>query len=236
MRLQRRRLLTALPLVAAASRARAETVDLALICDTTLAPALRLASAAYRRQTGVQVFVFPTGPGLIVPQLEREVQNDIVVSQPAILAQVAHAGIVDAITSTQWRNPLVIAGLQNARTDGGTFAVPDPSVASDFDGPALLARLQLDPARVLGAVDTDEVAFLITSGAAQVGLLHLTDVRADERLGVIRPVASEVHPPLLYAAAVNRSAGRPNPQGFVSFLAGSEGTGILAAAGLEVVT
>jgi molybdate transport system substrate-binding protein len=236
MGLSRRRLLATLPLVAAAAQARADTMDLALICDTTLAPAVRRAAAAYRQQTGVQVFVFPTGPGLIMPQLEREVQNDIVVSQPAILARAASAGIVDTTTGAQWRNPLVIAGLQDARADGGTFAAPDPSAASDFDGPRLLARLGLDPANVLGAVDTDEVAFLITSGAAQAGLLHLTDVRADQRLAVIRTVPSEVHPPVLYVAAVNRFAGRPNPRGFVAFLAGKDGAAILTTAGLEVLT
>ena len=46
--------------------ARADTVGLALNCDTTLAPALRQAAAAYRARTGVRVFVFATGPGLIL--------------------------------------------------------------------------------------------------------------------------------------------------------------------------
>ena len=79
----------------------------------------------------------------------------------------------------QWRNPLVIAGPQGTASIDRTFAVPDPSPASDIDGPALLARLDIRPNRTLGAVDTDEVAFLLTTGSAQGGLLHMTDVRAD---------------------------------------------------------
>ena len=110
------------------------------------------------------MFIFATGPGLILPQLVRDIQNDIVVTQTAILAQ---AGIIAAPVRAQWRNPLVIAGLR--RRQMAPFAVTDPSPASDIDGPALLARLAIKPARTLGAVDTDKVASLLTTGAAQAG-------------------------------------------------------------------
>ena len=115
-------------------------------------------------------------------------------------------------------------------------AVTDPSPASDIDGPALLARLAIKPARTLGAVDTDEVAFLLTTGAAQAGLLHMTDVRADPRLAAVRPVPAEAQLPPLYAAAVTRLARRPNPEDFVAFLTTREAGDILVAAGLEAIT
>ena len=178
------------------------------------------------------MFIFATGPGLILPQLVRDIQNDIVVTQTAILAQ---AGIIAAPVRAQWRNPLVIAGRAGAATTDGAFAVTDPSPASDIDGPALLARLAIKPARTLGAVDTDEVAFLLTTGAAQAGLLYMTDVRADARLAAIRPVPAEAQPPPLYAAAVTRLARRPNPEDFVAFLTTKEAGDILAAAGLEAI-
>ena len=44
----------------------------------------------------MRVFVFPTGPGLILPQLVRDIQNDIVVTQTTILDQAAQAGVVAA--------------------------------------------------------------------------------------------------------------------------------------------
>ena len=127
------------------------------------------------------MFIFATGPGLILPQLVRDIQNDIVVTQTAILEQAAQAGIIAVPVRAQWRNPLVIAGRAGASTTDGVFAVTDPSPASDIDGPVVLARLAIKPARTLGAVDTDEVASLLTTGAAQAGLLHMTDVRADAR-------------------------------------------------------
>jgi molybdate transport system substrate-binding protein len=222
-----------LALAAVSRPAVADTIDLALNCDTALAPALRKVAAAYRARSGVRVFVFPTGPGLILPQLVRGIQNDIVVTRTTILEQAVRAGVIASAVRAQWRDPLVIAGLSGTATIDGTFAAPDPTPASDIDGPALLTRLDIKPTRVLGAVDTDEVAFLLTTGAAQAGLLHMTDVRADERLAVIRPVPPEVQSPLLYAASVTRLARRPDPAGFVAFLATEEATAMLATAGLE---
>ena len=229
-----RRALPLLALAAAIAPARADTVDLAVNCDTTLAPALRRAAAAYKARTGVRVFVFATGPGLILPQLVRGIQNDIVVTQTTILDQAVQAKVVASAVRAQWRNRLVIAASHGATDSDRVFAAPDPSPASDFDGPALLARLGIKPSRILGAVDTDEVAFLLTTGAAQAGLLHMTDVRADAGLAVVRPVQAELQPPLLYAASVTQLARRPNPEGFVAFLAAPEGAAILTAAGLEV--
>jgi molybdate transport system substrate-binding protein len=178
--------------------------------------------------------VFPTGSGLILPQLVRDIQNDIVVTQTAILDQAAQAFVIAGPRRAQWRNPLMIAGLQPTAITDGAFAVADPSAASDMDGPALLQRLHIRPTRTLGAVDTDEVAYLLTTGAAQAGLLHSTDVHADARLAVIRRVPADAQAPLDYAATVTRLARRPNPAGFVDFLAGAEAAAILTAAGLEI--
>jgi molybdate transport system substrate-binding protein len=231
----RRRALPLLALAAVGSSALADTVDLSVSCDTALAPALRKVAAAYKARSGVRVFVFPTGPGLIPPQLVRDIQNDIVVTTTTTLEQAAKAGVVSAAVRAQWRNPLVIAGPQGTASTDRTFAVPDPSPASDIDGPALLARLDIRPNRTLGAVDTDEVAFLLTIGSAQGGLLYMTDVRAADGLIVIRPVPVAVQIPLLYAASVTRLARRPNPEGFVAFLASKDATDMLAAAGMEPI-
>jgi molybdate transport system substrate-binding protein len=232
----RRRALPLLALAAVGAPAVANTLDLAVTCDTTLAPALRRIAAAYKTRSGAHVFVFPTGPGLILPQLMRQIQNDIVVTQTTILDQAAQTGIIASPVRAQWGNPLVIAGLRDTAPIDRIFAAPDPSLASDIDGPALLARLDIRPTLTMGAVDTDEVAFLIASGMAQAGLLHMTDIRANEGLVVIRPLPTEVQPPVRYAASVTRLASRPNPEGLVSFLASKDATEILAAAGLEAIT
>src|ERR1700692_4214279 len=94
----RRGLLGAVPMLASAAVAarsgHAEVAVLSVACDTTLATALQKVAAAYRARAGVRVYVFPTGPGLILPQLRRDIQNDIVVTQVAIMEQIALAGII----------------------------------------------------------------------------------------------------------------------------------------------
>lgn len=232
----RRRALPLLALAAAARPAVAATVDLSLACDTTLAPALRKVAAAYAARTGVRVFVFPTGPGLLIPQLERNIQNDILVTQLPILQQASDEKIIAAVPGPpHWSNKLVIAGRSGASADG-VFAACDLTAASDFDGPALLAKLEMKPARVMGAVDTDEVVWLLRRGEAQAGFLHMTDVHAYPELTVIQNVPNDVQAPFVYAATVTKLASRPNPQGFVAFMQDPEARELLKQAGLEVQT
>ncbi len=222
-----------LGLAAAIAPARADTVDLALTCDTTLAPILRRIGAAYTAQTSARIFVFPTGPGLILPQLERNIQNDILVSQSPVIEQATQQGLIAEIAAPSWRNSLVIAGRDSGSTFDQTLAATDPTPATDIDGPAVLSRLGLKPRRVLGAVDCDEVAFLIANGSAQAGLLHMTDVRA-HGLAVIQPVPADVRAPVVYRACVTRLTDRPNPGGFLAFLTTQAAARVLSDSGLKV--
>jgi molybdate transport system substrate-binding protein len=237
----RRRVLQAVPILAAAfaiPAARAATTDLVVCCDPTLARPLRAVAGAFRARAGVIVHIFPTSAGLILPQLERQVQNDIVVTRVERLSRAADAGIVaaDAVRGGGWRNRLVIAARRDARP-GSLSAVPvavcDPTPASDIDGAAVLSMAGLRPKSIVGAIDTDEVIDLLASGAAPAGLVHATDLSADARLEVMEKVPDEAYAPIVYGAAVTRLARRPNPDAFVRFLGGDEGTAILRAHGLE---
>lgn len=243
MTVKRRRVLQALPaavLLGVAGRVEAATTDLVVLCETTLGPALNAAGTAFTRRSGARVRVFPTAPGLVLPQLTHTVQNDIVVAQLGTLDLVAQAGLLASRGDVHWRNRLVIAGPSDkpagdksvAVTDG-RFVVPDPSAASDFDGPALLARLGLHPKSLLGVIDTDEAAYLLATGGADAGFLHMTDVRADPRLRAIGPVPDQAHPPISYAVGITRLARRPDPAAFVDFLTAPAGTSLLADQGLE---
>ena len=231
----RRRLLPLLALAAGITPAFADTVDLALTCDTTLAPVLRTTGAAYTARTSVRVFVFATGPGLILPQLERSIQNDIIVTRLPTIDQANQQDLIAYRSALRWRNELVLAGRDRAASLDQTLAATDPNPASVVDGPHVIAQLGLHPRRVLGAVDSDEVGFLIGRGLAQAGLLHMTDVRA-HGLEVIRPVPPDIWPPEVYGACVTRLAHRPDPQGLIAFLATAAGARLLADGGLEVET
>lgn len=238
MAISRRRLAATLPAVLLATAAMpdavAATTDLAVSCDTAAAPAIRLAGQAFRARTGVRVRVFPTALGLLLPQLQREIQNDIIFTRLAVIEQAEKVGLVqpDGLVGP-WRNRLVTAAIANPAGPEGSFAAPDDSPGSDVDGVAILRTLGLSPAQVIGVLDTNAVAWLLTNKEARLGLLHQSDVAADERLHVVDRVPDTAWPPILYAATVTKLAYRGDPAAFVRFLDGIEGQAILRSAGLE---
>lgn len=242
MPLSRRRLLTVTPTVLFATvllpgTPHATTTDLAVSCDAAAAPAVIAAARAYRARSGVRVRVFPTAPGLILPQIEREIQNDIIVTQLATIDQAEKQGLIKpGGRAGPWRNRLVTAAAKQPGGPDGSFAVPDPSPASDIDGTAILQRLGTAPAVVLGVIDTGAVAWTLAGGGAREGLLHQTEVVADDRLRTIAPVPDEAWPPILYAATITTLAYRGDPPAFIDFLNSAEGHGVMNSAGLETAS
>ena len=149
---------------------------------------------------------------LVLPQLEREIQNDIIVTQIATIDQADKAGLVEpGVRVGPWRNRLVTAAANQPAGAEGSFAVPDPSPASDIDGIAILRRLSAAPGTVLGVIDTGAVTWTLANGSARQGLLHQTEVNADGRLRAVSPVPDEAWPPILCAATVTKLAYRGDP-------------------------
>ena len=218
MTLPRRLLLQAFPaapLALVALPARADTTDLVLNCDTTLAAPMRS----------------------VLPQLARQIQNDLVMTSQAALAEaVAQKLVTPGTPAGFWHNRFVLAGRPGADRSAlkGRMAVSDPTQASDHDGPAILRAIGTDPATVLGVIDTDEVAWLLLRNQADAGLLHSTDLRANPRLALLGLVAEAIAPAQAYAIAVTALARRPHPEAFVRFLTGPDGAALLKAQGLEV--
>jgi molybdate transport system substrate-binding protein len=170
----------------------------------------------------------------VLPQLEREIQNDIIVTQLAVIDRAEQEGLVTPGGRVgPWRNRLVTAAAKQPAGPEGSFVVPDPSPASDIDGAVILQRIGAVPVNVLGVIDTGAVAWTLTTGGARLGLLHRTEVAADDRLRAVSVVPDAAWPPILYAATVTKLARRGDPAAFLTFLGGSDCQAILHAAGLE---
>ncbi len=73
----------------------------------------------------------------------------------------------------------------------------------------------------------------MVNGGARQGLLHQTEIRADDRLRALAAVPDDAWPPILYGATVTKLAWRGDPAAFVAFLASPEGQAVLLTAGLE---
>jgi molybdate transport system substrate-binding protein len=206
--------------------AAAATTDLALTCDTALGPALIAVAARFAAATGVRVRIFPTGPGLILPQLQRQIQNDLLVTQRSLMDQAVAQGLIAGAPAGAWRTRLIIVGAPQ-----GLLAVSDPLPGSDMDGPAIAKAMGRTD--IVGVHDTTEVMFLLRRGQAAQGLLHEMDVPNIPGVPVLTAVPELIAPPFTYTAAVTTLARRPNPRAFLTFLIGAESRAILSEQGLE---
>ena len=222
--------------LAGTAPARAAAPDVIVYGDPTLAHALRDVGARFATQTGVPVHVFSAPPTLILAQLRHEVWNDVVVTLAPFMNQAEQAGVILKGTRTgTWRTKLVLARATNGTSAADTFALTDPTPAASFDGPAVLAALGLHPAHLQGVANTSEVAFLLDTGAASQGLLHLTDVRANPSLTIAGPVADTAYPQIVYAAAISTLTHSPNARAFLDFLHSPAATDALRADGVETM-
>jgi molybdate transport system substrate-binding protein len=219
--------------------ARAAAPDVIVYGDPTLAHALREVGARFTAETSVPVHVFSAPPAVILAQLRHEVWNDVVVTLVPCVDQAEQAGVIEPGTRTgAWRTTLVMARAADPAPTGATLAndtiaITDPTPAATIDGPAVLAARGLHPAHVQGVANAAEVAFLLDTGAAALGLVHLTDVRADPKLSVAAPVADTAYAPIVFAAAISTLTHSPNARAFLGYLHTPAATEVLHAAGLE---
>ena len=224
--------------------------DVALYCDPTLGPAMRQVGDLFEARAGAPVAVLSAPPSLMLAQIERNAYDDVLITLAGAMDEAVRRGLVEPETRRDgWQNRLVLAARAGeippvAAVDpaalarllkNGRLAITDPTVAAAFDGAAVLDQLGLTTAvagRVTGAADTADVAFLVKTGAARLGLLYLTDVRADPALAVaatLDPLPART----AYAAALNRQAQNPNARAFLDFLRTQEAIALLRGQGLE---
>jgi hypothetical protein len=217
----------------AATAAKAATTDLVVHCDPPLAGPLRAVAVAFHSVSGVWARVFPTAPNAIPAQLVREIQNDVVMSQPDILARIGASGLLtDVPPSARWRNRLIVAMRRDDRPraiEQATCAAPDPGWGGGPDGPALLAAAAIRPGRLIGTFDTEEARTLLLSGEVEYALLHASEMTsALVPASGLAPVAD-----ILVFAAVTRSTRRPNPEALLRYLGTDQAVAVLRASGLE---
>jgi molybdate transport system substrate-binding protein len=162
------------------------------------------------------------------------VQNDIVLTRTDIIDAAEKQGLVKPGGRVgPWRNRLVVAEAERPSGPAGSFAVPDPTPASEFDGAAVLKAMNLTPDKTIGVLDSRAVVWALLNGQARRGLVFQTDIAANPTLRAVAPVPDSAWPPIVYGATVTTLAYRINPQGFISFLGTAAALAELKAGGLE---
>ncbi len=216
-------------------------------CDPALRGAMEDTGRLFTARTGARVNVFCAAPWMMLAQIEHVSQNDVIVSGASAIDDAAKRRLIKPETRVPiGRNGLALAARIGAastpRTDAdailaligtGPLAVPDATSLTTIDAAGALARIGSSPPypfRTAGAADEEGVAFLIASGAAPLGLLHVTSARADPRLteAAVLPEGA----PDGYEAAISVITRSPNASRFVDFLRTKEARAGLEAAGL----
>jgi molybdate transport system substrate-binding protein len=220
-----------------------------VFCDPTLRPAMRSLDKISLAQAGAPVSVLSAPAMSMLAQIQRHTRNDVLFTLSIAMDQAVQLQLVRPETRVDgFSNPLVLARLANnspAQLDqaglpgllaGARLAVTDNTVASGLDGRAVLKANGLAPAgQVMGAATTADVAFLLVTGAADIGLVYLTDVKADPRLTVLATLNAD--PALThYSGAVNAKAVSPNAQALLNVMRSTAGSASLRAAGLGVAS
>jgi molybdate transport system substrate-binding protein len=180
----------------------------------------------------------------MVQQLIRHTRNDVLVTLQTVMDDAVAAGVVAPASRVGgFTTTLVLAGPQGAAPVGqaglqalltkSLVAVTDDTPAANLDGRAILAANFLAAPNVQGVANTEDAAFLVTTGAADFALIYMTDVLADPRLMVMATLTA---PPALtsYAAAVSKAAFSPNAQALINLMNSQAGIARLAAAGVKV--
>jgi molybdate transport system substrate-binding protein len=213
-----------------------------VFCNPTLAPAFR----ALDGLGGVPVAALSAPAGLMLAQMTRHTRDDLLFTTSAAVDQATAQGLVLAQGRVDgFANAVVLAAMAGfapaglnaqdvaALVAGARVAVTDATAASELDGRAVLAANGLASLRVKGAANTGDVAFLVTTGAVDIGLMYLTDVKADPRLAVVASLQAD--PALTkFSGAVNAKAVSPDAQKFLLLLQGDTGKAALLTCGLTV--
>jgi len=211
-----------------------------VFCDPTLAPAFR----ALDGLGGLSVAPLCAPGPLMLAQITRHTRDDVLVSLQPVMEQAAAAGLIDPSSRIGGlANTLVLAARAGtappppgraalaALVAGARLAITDPTPAAAFDGRAVLAANGLSAASLEGAANTADVAFLVATGAADLGLVYRTDVRDNPRL--VEVAALQADPALTaYVAALNARAVGTGGKTLLAQLRSPAATARLQEAGL----
>ncbi len=207
-----------------------------VFCDPALRPAMRALDPLSRAQAGAPIAVLSAPAPAMLAQIQRHTRNDVLFTLSRAMDQaVAQNFVVPRTRVDGFTNRLVLAARNRGVLGAGAkIAVTDNTVISGLDGAAILAANSIKTGGgLIGAASTQDVAFLVATGAADAGLVYLTDVKADPRLVVLAVLTADAAL-TSYSGAVNARAVSPNAQAFLNLARIQNGAAVLRDAGLEL--
>ncbi len=207
-----------------AAPVRAEGV--LVFAAASLKTALDVIARSYEAETGQEVTVSYAASSVLARQIQAGAPADLFISANEDWMDVLQdEGLIDTASRIELLgNGLVLIGAPGADTaeiEAGfdlstrlgsgylAMALVD-AVPAGIYGKAALQGLGLwgDVQDRIAQTDNVRAALaLVATGAAPLGIVYRSDAVADERVGVIGVIPADVHPKIVYPAALTPSAG-----------------------------
>ena len=212
----------------------AQTQRVLVFAAASLSEALHAVADAFTAETGISVAVSYGGTAIIARQIEQGAPADIFISADgAWMNYVADRGLIDPASRTELLgNSLVL--IAPAATD---FDLGEDigAVPAGRYGKTALETLGVwsDIARFIAQADSVRGALAFVARAeTPLGIVYATDAAAEPRVVAVATFAGELHPPIIYPAAITRAGnGNENATRLFDYLTSPEAASIFSGHG-----
>lgn len=217
-----------------AAPVRAEGV--LVFAAASLKTALDAIAPGFEAETGQEVTMSYASSSVLARQIQLGAPADLFISANADWMNVLEQeGLITATSRVDLLgNGLVLIGAPGedsaeirpdfdlaGRLDGGYLAMGlVNAVPAGIYGKAALEGLGLwdtVQGQVAQADNVRAALALVATGAAPLGIVYRSDAKAEDRVHVVADIPAELHPPIIYPAALTTSA-RPEALALLTYL------------------
>lgn len=211
-----------------------------VFCDPPLRAAMIRFGRHFTAATRVPVNVFCAPPPLMLAQIERRNQNDILITLAPFMDEAARRHLVAGGTflpmgvnayvfaTREADQATIVAG---GKLPFASLVVPDRTAGTTLDAQAVLGGSLPPDIAVIGAVDTEQAAAIVRHGAAEAALVYRTEAQPGSGLRVAGILPGR---PPSYEAAVTAVSRSPRVDTFITYLRSPEARDALRSTGLDV--
>ncbi|MGA0596826.1 molybdate ABC transporter substrate-binding protein [Enterovirga sp. CN4-39] len=220
--------------------ALAQGGDVVIFAAASLKTALDEISAGWTRDTGKRARISYAGSNTLAKQIEAGAPADLFLSADLDwMDYLAERSLIRPETRLNLlANRLVLVAPKDSKADLALAPGLDLKAALG-DGRLAMANVDAVPAGKYGrsALDRlgawagvkDRVALadnvraallLVARGEAPLGIVYRTDAAAEPNVRIVATFAEDLHPPIVYPAAVTRDSRNPDAQALLIYLRG----------------
>ncbi|WP_120631606.1 molybdate ABC transporter substrate-binding protein [Ruegeria sp. EL01] len=232
---------------------RAGAEGVLIFAAASLKTALDQIVVDYELQTGEDITVSYAASSVLARQIQLGAPADLFISaNPDWMDVLQDAELINTLSRVDLLgNGLVLIGAADRSSvgqikpgydlisalDGGylAMALVDAVPAGQY-GKAALQGLGVWNAVQDQVAQSDNVRAalaLVATGAAPLGIVYRSDATAETRVSVVGSIPADMHPPIIYPAAITLSGGE-NTKSFLDYLQTEAATSVFLAQGFAL--